>query len=102
MRPRMNSSSFDDLTKLGIALTTDDVPSPSEAAKADVAPTLENAAKLDLSVADAFVDAVRHAPTHRGIPYLATICSSRPTALLKPRPKVSDIFAPPPEASPQP
>ena len=102
MRPRMNSSSFDDLTKLGVALTTDDVPSPSEAAKADVAPTLENAAKLDLSVADAFVDAVRHAPTHRGIPYLATICSSRPTALLKPRPKVSDIFAPPPEASPQP
>ena len=31
--------------------------------------------------------------------YLATVCSSRPTALAKPRPKIQDIFAPSPPSA---
>ena len=103
LRPRLNSSSFEDLHALGQSLTTDNIPSPpSSKTLAALKPTLENEANLDSSVRDAFVAAVANQRNHRGIGYLATICSSRPTALLKPRPTVSDIFAPIPENGNQP
>ncbi|KAH8055524.1 racemase/epimerase [Aureococcus anophagefferens] len=55
MRPRMNSSSFDDLTKLGVALTTDDVPSPhprERSAAADIRAMMSSAAPRAMSSDD--------------------------------------------------
>merc|ERR1719263_1193390 len=85
IRPRVSLGSFDDLTLLGAK------------ASEDVRVMLEKSAgALDRNVLDAFIAAVLDRPSHRGIPALATICSSRPAALAIKRPTLADVFAPPP------
>jgi len=91
LRPRVTSRSFDDLAKLSLGKSDGDIV---------LAPALERSAgRLDESLLDAFIAAVREKPNHRDISYLATVCSSRPTALAKPRPKIQDIFAPSPPSA---
>jgi hypothetical protein len=95
-RPRLKSSSFEDLHALGVSLGTEDIP--------DFSPTLErDARRVDPTVRDAFIAAVRESAdsaSHANIAALATLCAARPTALAISSPRIGDIFAPIPEAAP--
>jgi len=95
-RPRLKSSSFEDLHALGVSLGTEDIP--------DFSPTLEREARrVDPTVRDAFIAAVRESAdsaSHANIASLAMLCAARPTALAISSPRIGDIFAPIPEAAP--